>query len=374
LKKPRPAKSNSAAKAATLRQVAALAKVSAMTVSNFMNGRFQAMSEETRARIAQTVAELNYRPHSAGRGLRTAAGLLIGMILVDESPTFLTDPFITQVVSGLSNCLSQHGYGLVLQGLPIRDFRASPLIRDQRTDAFCVMLSGRTAQRHEVLSILAALHCPIVLFQERPPRDARDICAIRQDDLGGGRILARHLVELGARRILFLTPELTWPAITDRVKGISNELAVIGDHAALEVLSCGDGSFTAAETILDVHLEANGFPDAIMGGNDQLGIAGLKVATAHGLKIPQDLLVTGFNAFEFWRYSDPVLTSAHSPAYEIGARGGEEIIARLKEGSFREREIVYPVELIVGPSTVAKKNDPQLLRPFTQLRSLPYRR
>ena len=160
-----------------------------MTVSNFMNGRFQAMSEETRARIAQTVAELNYRPHSAGRGLRTATGLLIGMILVDELPTFLTDPFITQVVSGLSNYLNQHGYGLVLQGLPIRDFRASPLIRDQRTDAFCVMLSGRTAQRREVLNILAALSRSC-WFQERPPRARRDICAIRQDDLGGGRLLA----------------------------------------------------------------------------------------------------------------------------------------------------------------------------------------
>ena len=90
MKKPRPAKTNSPGKAATLRQVAALAKVSAMTVSNFMNGRFQAMSEETRARIAQTVAELNYRPHSAGRGLRTATGLLIGMILVDAAPADVT--------------------------------------------------------------------------------------------------------------------------------------------------------------------------------------------------------------------------------------------------------------------------------------------
>src|SRR5262249_49380748 len=113
----RPERSRTSKRAVTLRQVAALAKVSAMTVSNFMNGRFQAMSEETRTRIAETVAKLNYRPHSAGRGLRTSAGLLIGMIVVDESPAFLTDPFITQVISGLSNHLNQHGYGLVLQGL-----------------------------------------------------------------------------------------------------------------------------------------------------------------------------------------------------------------------------------------------------------------
>ena len=354
MKKPRhPEKSRTSRRAVTLRQVAALAKVSAMTVSNFMNGRFQAMSEETRTRIAETVAKLNYRPHSAGRGLRTSAGLLIGMIVVDESPAFLTDPFITQVVSGLSNHLNQHGYGLVLQGLPIRDFYSSPMIRDQRTDAFCVMLSGRNAQRCEVLGSLADLRYPIVLFQERPPRSAVDICAIRQDDLKGGRALARHLVDLGARRVLFLAPELTWPAITDRVKGIRHELAGAGDDAELDVLHCGDGSFIAAEALLQSYVASHGFPDAIMGGNDQLGIAGLKVATAHGLRVPADILITGFNAFEFWRYSNPVLTTAHSPAYEIGDRGGSEIIARLKGGSFREREIVYPVELVVGASTVS---------------------
>jgi LacI family transcriptional regulator len=353
LKKPNPpGGADASKKGVTLRQVAALAEVSAMTVSNFMNGHFQAMSEETRARIAETVARLNYRPHSAGRGLRTAAGLLIGMILVDESPSFLADPFITQVVAGLSNYLNQHGYGLVLQGLTLRDFRDSQLIRNQRTDAFCVMLSGRDAQRRNILNILADLHQPIVLFQERPPRSALDICAIRQDDRGGGRLLAEHLLQLGMRRLLFMAPTLTWPAITDRVKGIRLALAAAGGGATMEVLNCGDGSLTAAEAILSAHVEANGFPDAIMGGNDQLGIAGLKVVAAHGRKVAADVLVTGFNAFEFWRYTDPVLTTVHSPAYEIGARGGAEIVARLKDGAFGEREIVYPVELRVGTSTV----------------------
>jgi LacI family transcriptional regulator len=160
------------------------------------------------------------------------------------------------------------------------------------------------------------------------------------------------MVQLGARNILFLAPELTWPAITDRVRGIRRQLASDGGRALLQVLACGDGSFTAAEKILIHNVTDKGFPDAIMGGNDQLGIAALKVATAHGLRVPGDILVTGFNAFDFWRYSDPVLTTVHSPAYEIGARGGAEIIARLRNGIFDRREIIFPVELLVGASTV----------------------
>jgi DNA-binding LacI/PurR family transcriptional regulator len=256
-------------------------------------------------------------------------------------------------VAGLSNYLNQHGYGLALQGLSRRDFSKSPLVRDLRTDAFCVMLSGQAAQRRAILEVLANLHQPIVLFQERQLGSKIDICAIRQDDRHGGRLLGRHLLELGARRFLFLVPALTWPAIVERAKGIRQALAAAGDDTTLNVLECGDGSFTSAESILTAYVQENGFPDAIMGGNDQLGIAGLKVATRHGLKVPNDVLVTGFNAFEFWRYTEPVLTTIHSPAYEIGARGGEEIVRRLQEGAFGAHEVVYPVELRTGGSTIS---------------------
>jgi DNA-binding LacI/PurR family transcriptional regulator len=273
------------------------------------------------------------------------------MILVNESPTFLADPFITQVVAGLSNYLNQNGYGLVLEGLTRQEFRNSPLIRDLRTDAFCVMLSGRDSERRGILDTLAGLNQPIVLFQERPSNAVADVCAIRQDDRNGGRMLAEHLLELGARRILFLAPALTWPAISERVKGIRQALAASSSGAIMQVIPCGDGSFSAAEAPLAAHVEANGFPDAIMGGNDQLGIAGLKLATSRGLRVAEDVLVTGFNAFEFWRYTDPVLTTVYSPAYEIGAKGGATILERLQSGAFSSRDVVLPVELRIAGST-----------------------
>ena len=160
------------------------------------------------------------------------------------------------------------------------------------------------------------------------------------------------------KRPLYLAPQLNWPAIAERKKGIQQALAAAGGSATLEVLECADGSFTAAQALLSAHVRTHGFPDAIIGGNDQLGIAGLKVVTAHGLRVAADVLVTGFNAFEFWRYSDPVLTTVQSPAYEIGARGGAEVVHRLNHGSFSEREIVYPVELRIGQSTVPAKSKP----------------
>jgi LacI family transcriptional regulator len=82
-----------------------------------------------------------------------------------------------------------------------------------------------------------------------------------------------------------------------------------------------------------------------------MGIAAMKLMTAHGCRVPDNVVITGFNAFEFWEFTDPVLTTIRSPAYEMGARGGEEILARLEHGEFSEREIIYPVELQRGGST-----------------------
>src|SRR5262245_20291147 len=95
---------------ATLRDVASAAGVSPMTVSNFINGRLIGnMRRETQLRIQAEIERLGYRPHTMARNLRLARQLSIGMIIIDEAPHYLADPFTTEVVAGLSNELSSNG-------------------------------------------------------------------------------------------------------------------------------------------------------------------------------------------------------------------------------------------------------------------------
>jgi LacI family transcriptional regulator len=77
----------------------------------------------------------------------------------------------------------------------------------------------------------------------------------------------------------------------------------------------------------------------------------MKLIVSRGKRVPHDVAITGFNAFDFWEYTDPVLTTVRSPAYEMGSRGGEEILKRLTDGAFARREIVFPVSLQRGTST-----------------------
>ena len=336
---------------ATIRDVALAAGVSAMTVSNLINERTGTMRPETRKRIETEIKRLNYRPHSMARSLRLARQLFIGMIIIDEQQHYLADPFTTHVVAGLSNQLNSKGYGLLLQGLSAKSFRSSPLIRAIRTDAICIMLSGSDAVRREIIEALLALGQPLVVFQDTLKFARADLCTIRQADRAGGRLVADHVLKLGARRLALLVPQVHWPAIAERVKGVREAISKSGAGADLRVVQCGDGELRDTQAALDRDIGENGLPDAIIAGNDQMGIAAMKLMAGRKLMVPRDIAITGFNAFEFWQYTSPVLTTVRSPAYEMGARGGFEVLNRLGQGRFGEAEIVYPVELQPGGST-----------------------
>jgi DNA-binding LacI/PurR family transcriptional regulator len=335
---------------ATIRDVALAAGVSAMTVSNLINERVGTMRVETRHRIEAEIKRLGYRPHSMARSLRLAKQLLIAMMIIDEQPHFLADPFTTHVVAGLSNELNSHGYGLLLQGLAPASFRDSGFVSGIRTDAICILLSGSDPVRRGIIETLLGLGQPVLVFQDTLRFPEADLCTIRQADREGGRMIASEALKLGARRLVMLVPAVHWPAITERVKGVRAAVAK-APPAELRVLSCGDGELRDTQAALDRDIAEHGLPDAIIGGNDQMGIAAMKLMAGRGLQVPRDVAITGFNAFEFWQYTVPVLTSVRSPAYEMGARGGVEILKRLGSDRFDKPEIIYSVALQRGGST-----------------------
>lgn len=334
----------------TLRHVANAARVSPMTVSNVINGRLGAVSPATRERVEEAIRALNYRPHTSARDLRLARRLAIGMLIVDESPSYLADPFITQVVAGLSNTLSQNGYALAIEGLNDDRIERGQLITSLRTDALCALLSGPPPRRLQVMDRLCTLGQPLIIFQEHLAVACDDGLVIRQDDRGGSALLTTHLLAKGARRFVMLVPALAWPAIEERIAGAEGALKSTKQGTSLEVVSCGPADFRHTQDALAAHLSRHPVPDAILAGNDQMGIAAVKLLRSLGHVVPDDVRVTGYNAFDFWQYSDPVLTSIRSQAYLMGARGGEAVIERLKLGRFTDRQVVLSVELQPGAS------------------------
>ena len=333
----------------TIKDVAREAGVSAMSVSNVLNGRGR-ISEATADHVRAVVERLGYRPSVAARRLRLSQQWTIGMLIVVEDPDFLSDPFITAQVTGLTNYLTAHSYSLILRGIKPSDFRTTGLFQDIEADGMVAILSGEQEQREWFIQELSTLRVPVVLMQEQRLPDEADCAIIRQDDFGGGRQVGEHILATGARNCWVLLPQVEWAAMRARMAGAASAFAEAGASEP-KIVRCGDESF---EVSYDATLEAlrrGPPPDAIIGGNDQMAIAAMKACLDAGFRIPEQVQITGFNAFEIWRYVDPVLTTVRSAAHALGERAAEELIARFQAGQFRQREIVLPVEFQPGNST-----------------------
>ncbi|GAB5377403.1 MAG: LacI family DNA-binding transcriptional regulator [Acuticoccus sp.] len=328
----------------TLRDVAERAGVSMMTVSNVINGRTQRVSQETRVRILAAIEALGYRPQRAGRSLRMRREYAFGLTIVRPDRRFLDDPYLNEVAAGMSNALADAGYGLMINGVADLAGLKSLVARASNVDAVAVIASGPRALREEIYGVLAGLHQPLAIIQDEMP-GLVDACAFIQDDVAGARAITEALIAAGARRLLFAAPDHVWPAIERREAGV--EAAARG-RAALTRIACDEADFEASVAgILDAFVR-DGIPDAVIGANDQIGIAAIRAAGRHGLAVPRDLMVTGFNAFPFRQFSEPPIFSVASPAYAIGEAVAHGLRARIDADGFAKTRCVLPVTLVEG--------------------------
>lgn len=331
-----------------LHNVAARAGVSIATVSKVVNGVRQGISAETVMRVQEAVQELGYRPNRTARELRTLQRSIIGMTIVDPSPMFLADPFTTHVAAGLSNRLSEQGFGLLVHGVKPKQINDSFLVRETVVDAICLMLSGSAASRRSTIRLFADLGQPLLVFQDKPSIEAGDVCYVNQDDAGGADALARHVLRRNPASTLIVIPKIFWPAIEARLDAIWQQFKQAGRPA--RILRCDENNREAIARAITDNIARHGLPEAIMGGNDRIAAIALRLLSAQGVKVPEQVAVTGFNAFDPYSQDHVTLTSARSPAFELGQLGAELLLTRLRVGAFERLEYTLPVSLVEGTS------------------------
>ena len=333
---------------ATLGDVARAAGVSVMTVSNFVRGK--TLRVRTRKLVEEAIARLNYRPNLSARSLRLAEESSVGIVIADSDPAFLDDPFISRLVSGLSNYLSSLDYTLDIQGIPPDRFANASILNKIGNAALCAILCGPKALRRQNLASLQRLGQPIVVFQEVFPSPAPNVAIISQDDQSGGKQLAQHLRAKKLRSVVFVRPTLDWCAVEQREKGLRSVLCALGSTVDLKTLTAPSERFEDVQRIIVDHL-AKRMPDALVAATDSMAVAALKACDLVGVRVPEDMMIAGFNGFDVWRYTSPTLTTVVSPAYEMGRLAGELLIRRLRRGKFPRRNVILPVQLQIGEST-----------------------
>lgn len=333
---------------ATLSDVAREAGVSVMTVSNFIHAK--PVRLRTRRLVEAAVARLNYRPNVSARSLRLSKEYSVGIVIADSDPAYLNDPFISRLVSGLSNYLSGLDYTLDVQGVAPERFESATILNKVGNEALCAILCGPRAVRREHFFYLSRLGQPVIVFRETFQPPSPHVAVVGQDDISGGRQLAQHLVTRRVRSVVFVRPALEWCAVEQREKGLRNVLTRASPAVEVKTLIAPSEGFEDVHQVVRNQL-ARRTPDAIVAATDSMAAAALKACEHTGLRVPKDLVIGGFNGFDVWRHTSPTITTVISPAYEMGRRAGELLIQRLKTGSFSRQSVVLPVQLQEGEST-----------------------
>jgi LacI family transcriptional regulator len=334
----------------TIRDVAALAGVSLMTVTNVLKKREGTYGKDAEKRVLDAIEQLGYRPNSSAQNLRDSLNRSVGFVIADSNPNFLSDPFISQLVSGLSLHLSSIDYSLDIQGVSPEVFETANIVRKVRNDAFCAILSGPKEQRDKHIKFLSKLGKPVVIFQEMDRKTSPNIIIIREDDMSGAYALGEHLLMRKVKRVIFVRPAIDWSAVEQREIGLRTALHGNEQDVICETIISASESFLDVKKVVRSYMDGNS-PDAIVAATDAMGVAAMHACEELGFKVPQDIKVAGFNGFEAWQYTKPLMTTVVSPAFEMGRVAGETLLANLRDGVLKRKDIVFSTQLRVSDST-----------------------
>lgn len=328
----------------TSRDVARAAGVSQATVSLVLGGKWRGrVSERTAQTVREAAGELGYRPNLAARSLRT--GRTRTALLVVPA---LTHEYFARVYTGAATVAAEHGFGVVLYPSPAGVGPARDPFGSARAAIDGVLASSMAA---DALAGIGdggrAGGLPLVMLDSDPaaPGGTPTVNLAVAD---GIRQVTRHLLALGHRRITHLAGDVD--AWTFRVRARTVDAELRGVPEALpRTVRCPLDVGAAREAALRALTAPGARPTALLCDGDLLAAGALKAARTVGLRVPQDLSVSGFDDLSLAGALDPELTTVRLPAEEVGAAGMAALLTLLDDGLPESREL--PVRLVVRGST-----------------------
>ncbi|MBG6083825.1 LacI family DNA-binding transcriptional regulator [Zhihengliuella flava] len=310
--------------AATIEQVAERAGVSRSTVSRVVNGGSRVSPKALEA-VQAAIEDLDYVPNRAARSLASRQTHAVALVIPEDTNRFFGDPFFAAIVSGINAAMSESHY--VLNLFIASDDPGSKTTRyltGGNVDG-AIVVSHHTADTF-VNRIAEAV--PLV-FGGRPAVPAAEDYYVDVDNVAGGRMATRYLIDAGHRRIATIAGPTTMPAGEDRLAGFRAEL----EEAGLEPFAVVPGEFTAeggaaaARTLLE-HTPGSR-PEAIFAASDLMARGAVRTLMAQGIRVPEDVAVIGFDDSPVAVAEHPHLTTVRQPSRRQGEVITEVLLARL---------------------------------------------
>lgn len=332
--------------APTLEQVAAHAGVSRATASRAVNGGAR-VSPKAQQAVDAAIKVLGYVPNRAARSLVTRRTDSIALVVPEPDDLLFSDPFFAHTIKGVSKALDEADQQLVLllahRGASSE--RALRYLRNGYVDGAFIVSHHRG---DELVAELLDTGLPTV-FGGRPFSARDEVSYVDVDNVEGGRISARLLLERGSKNIAKVAGPQDMTAAVDRLNGWRQALTAAG--RPVDAVTYGDftvaGGRRAGKELLDAHPDVDGIAVA----SDLMATGVLEVLAAAGRRVPEDVAVVGFDDLGVAEGTNPPLTTLRNPVEDIAVRGINMLLERITNGSdVGRQQIILPIKAVMRES------------------------
>jgi len=330
---------------ASLHDVARMVGVSISTVSRALH-RPHMVDAATRERVQAAVDALAYVPQGVGRALVSRQTRTVGAVI----PQIGVSAF-AQTVEALRARLGERGYTLLLAQPPhARQSDVDPLraLIERGVDGAVLLGGGRPDSWTELIrkSRLPA----VTIWEDAALAQPGDVGF---DNYGAGRIAAAHLLELGHRDFAMISGTLAGNRrARQRYLGVLETIAAAGGRLPRDYVVETEYGFATGHAAARSLLAGGARFTALVCGNDYLAIGAMSALREHGVSIPGEISVVGFNDSEFSAYAAPPLTTVAFPSPEIGVAAADMLLARMDGGQAPD-PVMLATRLVVRESTRA---------------------
>ncbi len=329
----------------TIKEIADKANVSIATVSRALNGDLK-VKGETRELILKIASDLNYRPNLAARNLVKNETKIIGLVLPE-----IQGDFYTEVIKGVDTVAHNGGYHVIVAGShsersimeSIMSFMGQSMV-----DGVVLMIPSLSEQIREVINIPNTP--PVVLVNGN--NKIEDIDQVYIDNIQGSFSIVEYLIKnLGYRRIAHIKGPSTNNDAIGRFQGYVSALKENGIDINEDWIINGDFTIKSGEIACSRLLSLRDKPEVIFAGNDMMAAGCYRVIKSHGLVIPDNMGVVGFDHTLLSELMSPVLTTVHVPIAEVGKTAAALLLERIKEGEKHSpRKVKISTGIIIGKS------------------------
>lgn len=332
----------------TIKDIARICNVSTQTVSRVLNKRPD-VSQSTREAVEKAIAELGYQPSALARSLVQQQSYTLGVMIAG-----LKYLGISQTLNGITEQCEASGYALLLKELPRFDVtNIVPIIESLIAHRVEGIIFAAPELNDNVRTVQAQLPstCPPILFLKSRPHPLYTTVSI--DNYRGARTAVEYLASLGRRRIGMISGPIEWLEARQRWQGWVDVLTEQGAPPAQAHWCAGNWSSASGEAAFARLVQTYPRMDAVFASNDQMALGVLHYAYTHGLRVPDDLAVVGFDDLSEAAQFCPALTTVRQPLRELGILAVKTLLGQIEDAASPPagNEIMLQPTLVVRAST-----------------------